>query len=173
MDKKTVTCKETKVTQTDLILPNDLNNHSTLFGGVLMKKIDAVASIAAHRFCRRPTVTASTDSVDFLSPVTSKDSICLEAFVSYSGTSSMEIFVKAVAENLLTAERRIAATAFLTFVALGEDGKPTKVPQIVPEKEEEILLFESGKGRSEERKLKRSRSKAFAEKLTTKRSFER
>lgn len=170
---KYVTCKETKVTQTDLILPNDTNNHNTLFGGVLMKKMDAVASISAHRLCRSSTVTASTDSVDFLSPVTPEDSICLESFVSYTGRTSMEVFVKAVAENLYTGERRIAATAFLTFVALDDDGKPKEIPKITAEKEEEKMLLETGYGRAEERKLKRAKSREFAKKLTTKRYWQK
>ncbi|WP_460267616.1 acyl-CoA thioesterase, partial [Bacillus luti] len=81
------TCNDTRVVQTDLVLPNDTNNHNTLFGGVLMKKIDAVASIAARRQCRTGAVTASTDSVDFLLQIRPIDSVCLEAFVVSTGKS--------------------------------------------------------------------------------------
>lgn len=167
------TCKESKVTQTDLVLPNDTNNHNTLFGGILMKKIDAVASIAARRHCRSSVVTASTDSVDFLVPVYQTDSICLEAFVTNTGRTSMEVFVKAVAEDLDSGERRIAATAFLTFVALDEEKKPKEVPGIIPETEEEKMLVLSAKERADFRKARREKSKELANKLSTKRSWQK
>lgn len=173
MQTATVTCKETKVTQTDLVLPNDTNNNNTLFGGVLMKRIDAVASIAAKRHCRTNVVTASTDSVDFLAPIHPTDSICLEAYVSYTGTTSMEIFVKAVAEDLKTGKRRIAATAFLTFVSLDEAGKPTAVPQIVPETEEEKMVFNAGQERADIRKRRRNSAKEWAKHLSTKRAWQK
>lgn len=135
MDAKT--CNESRVVRTGRIFPNDVNNHNTLFGGKLMSDMDMIASISAVRHARKEVVTASTDSVDFLSPITQQDSICIESFVTFTGTSSMEVFVKVIAENLITGNRKIAATAFLTFVALDENGKPTKVPGIVPESEEE------------------------------------
>jgi acyl-CoA hydrolase len=157
--KKTI---DSKVIQTDLVLPNDMNNHNTLFGGVLMRKMDAVASISARRHSRTNVVTASTDSVDFLTPIHPTDSICLESFVSWTGKTSMEVFVKAVAENFLTGDRRIAATAFLTFVSLGADGKPTKVPIVVPENVEEKYLHKTGELRAEVRKRRKKSSLELA-----------
>ncbi len=94
---------------------SDTNNHGTLFGGKLMSYIDDIASVSAMRHSRKPVVTASTDSVDFLAPISTEESVCLESFVTWAGTSSMEVFVKVIAENLLTAERTIAATAFFNF----------------------------------------------------------
>ncbi|MEH7106236.1 MULTISPECIES: acyl-CoA thioesterase [Bacillaceae] len=166
------TCNESRVVRTSRIFPNDVNNHNTLFGGKLMSDIDMIASISATRHCRRECVTASTDSVDFLSPITPKDSVCLESFITWTGTSSMEVFVKVIAEKLLTGERKIAATAFLTFVALDENGKPAKVPKIVPETEEEKKLFETGKERAEKRKLHRQSSKDLASYFTTQKPWE-
>ena len=166
------TCKESRVTQTDLVLPNETNNHNTLFGGVLMKRLDAVASISARRHCRSEVVTASTDSVDFLQPINPSDSICLESFVTFTGTTSMEIFVKAVAEDLNTGERRIAATAFLTFISLDENGKPSPVPKVVPESKDEQFLYETGQKRAEERKKRRQASKELAKVISTKKRWE-
>lgn len=166
------TCNESRVVRTSRIFPNDVNNHNTLFGGKLMSDIDMIASISATRHCRRECVTASTDSVDFLSPITPKDSVCLESFITWTGTSSMEVFVKVIAEKLLTGERKIAATAFLTFVALDENGKPAKVPKIVPETEEEKKLYETGKERAEKRKLHRQSSKELASYFTTQKPWE-
>src|SRR5690625_1717938 len=102
-----------------------------------MAYMDDVAAIAATRHARKPVVTASTDSVDFLSPVIQGDSICLEAFVTWTHRTSMEVFVKAVTENLLTGERKVCATAFLTFVAVDDAGKPSIVPSVYPQTEQE------------------------------------
>ncbi|PLT30585.1 acyl-CoA thioesterase [Peribacillus deserti] len=160
---KELFCSASKVVHTDLVLPNDTNNHNTLFGGVLMKKMDAVAAIASRRHSRREVVTASTDSVDFLGPVYPDDSLCLEAYVSYTGRTSMEVFVKAIAEDLGTGFRRIAATAFLTFVALDENGVPCSVPAVIPQTEEEKKLHETGEDRAKIRKMRRINSKELAD----------
>ncbi|WP_077623542.1 acyl-CoA thioesterase [Sediminibacillus massiliensis] len=144
------------------VLPPDTNNHGTLFGGRLMAHIDDVAAIAARRHSRRPVVTASTDSVDFLAPVKEGDTICLEAFVTWTHNTSMEIFVKAVTENLATGERKVCTTAFITMVALGDDNRPTPVPPVYPESDEEKFLHEEGPRRAELRKERRRKSKEMA-----------
>jgi len=166
------TCNESRVVRTSRIFPNDVNNHNTLFGGKLMSDADMVASITATRHSRKECVTASTDSVDFLSPISQQDSVCFESFVTWTGTSSLEVFVKIIAENLITGDRKIAATAFLTFVALDENGKPTPVPSILPETEEEKKLFETGNERAEKRKAHRKSSKELASYFTTRKPWE-
>lgn len=112
------------------ILPPDANAYGTLFGGKLMAHIDDVAAISAMRHARKLVVTASTDSVDFLQPVKVGDTIILEGFVTAAYTTSMEVFVSVVKEGLLTGEKKVCATAFLTFVAIGENGKPDTVSQV-------------------------------------------
>jgi acyl-CoA hydrolase len=164
MDAKT--CKESRVVRTGRVFPNDVNNHYTLFGGKLMSDVDMIASISAQRHSRRECVTASTDSVDFLSPITPKDSVCFESYVTWTGSSSMEVFVKIIAENLKTGARKIAATAFLTFVALDDQGKPTKIPTVIPETDEEKKLHETGEARAAVRKVHRKNSKELAKSLT-------
>ncbi|MGM0776025.1 MAG: acyl-CoA thioesterase [Bacillota bacterium] len=159
--------KETRVVQSDQVLINDLNNYHTLFGGVLMKKMDACATLSARRHSRvKECVTASTDSVNFLEPIRQSDSVCIESFVSYTGKKSMEIFCKVIAENLETGNRRIAATAFLTFVPLDQDKRPIEVPNVIPETEEEKFLYETGKERERVRKLKRQKNKELVSKLS-------
>jgi acyl-CoA hydrolase len=160
-------CKASLSVKTANILPPDTNFHGTLFGGKLMAYMDDIASIAAARHSRCKVVTASTDSVDFINPVYVGDTICLEAFVTYTHRTSMEVFVKAVTENLLTGERKICATAFLTFVALDENKKPTPVPRVYPETEEEKWLHEGGKERAEHRRKRRKHSMETAEKFGT------
>ncbi|WP_026672012.1 acyl-CoA thioesterase [Alkalihalobacterium bogoriense] len=164
--------KQSRVVKTHLVLPNDTNNHASLFGGILMRNMDEVASISARRHCRTEVVTASTDSVDFLHPILQTDSVCLEAFVSWTGTTSMEVFVKVIAEDLNTEERKIAATAFLTFVAMDKKGKPVQVPGIIPETEEEKKLFETGAERATVRKERRKKSRELAEFMTTRKPWE-
>lgn len=160
-------CRESRVFKTGRVFPNDVNNHKTLFGGKLMSGIDEVASISAMRHCRANVVTASTDSVDFLRPIRPTDSVCFESFVSWTGRTSIEVFVKIISENLYTGERAVAATSFLTFVAVGEDGTPTPVPAIIPETDEEKLISESANERSELRKVRRTISKKLAAELNT------
>ncbi|WP_445489173.1 acyl-CoA thioesterase [Niallia sp. 03133] len=165
--------KDTRIIQNDQVLINDLNNYHTLFGGVLMKKLDACATLSARRHARvKECVTASTDSVNFIEPIRQSDSVCIESFVVYTGKSSMEIFCKVIAEDMITAERKIAATAFLTFVALDENKKPINVPAIIPESEEEKYLFETGKERAEIRKLKREQHKELVANLSIKKPWD-
>lgn len=160
------TCKASKVIKTGRVFPQDTNNHNTLFGGKLMADIDDVASISATRHCRQECVTASMDSVDFLYPIRQTDSVCLESHVTWTGTSSMEVFVKVIAEDLLTGNRKVAATSFLTFVALDEKGKPAPVPQVTPETEEEIYLHKTAYNRFAVRKEGRKQSKELAKILS-------
>ena len=96
---------DSKIVSTDQVLINDLNNYNTLFGGVLMKKIDNNATLSARRHARvKECVTASTDSVEFLYPITQSDSVCIESYVVYTGEKSMEVFCKVISEDMITAE---------------------------------------------------------------------
>ncbi|AWB43994.1 acyl-CoA thioesterase [Paenibacillus sp. CAA11] len=165
MEKKYV--RETRCFKTARVFPTDVNNHNTLFGGKLMSYIDDIASIAASKCCRVNTVTASTDSVDFLHPINPSDSVNLEAFVTWTGRSSMEIFVKVIRENLVTGEKLIAATSFLTFVAIDEKGQKVMVPEIIPETAEELKLHETAASRAEVRRHRREESRKLAAYLTT------
>lgn len=144
-----------KTVLTDIVLPPDTNNHGTIFGGNVMAYIDRVASICAMRHARTRVVTASSDSLDFIAPIHLGEAIQVEGYVTYARKTSMEIYVKVEAENLLTGEKRLTATAYLTFVALDENGKPTPVPPVIPETDEEIYQYEGAKERYEQRKRRR------------------
>lgn len=159
-------CRESRVIKTARIFPQDTNSHNTLFGGKLMSYIDDIASISATKHSRCDTVTASTDSVDFLLPIGTEDFVTLVSYVSWTGRTSMEIFVKVIKENLKTGKRQLAATSFLTFVALDENNKPKVVPQVVPETEEEKMLFSTGKQRSIERINRKKQSKELAKAIS-------
>ncbi len=166
VDRTEKTCKESLVIKTSRVFPLDTNNHNTLFGGKLMSYIDDVASISAAKHSRCEVVTASTDSVDFLIPIRQSDSVSLESYVSSVGRSSMEVFVKVISEDLKTGERKLAATSFLTFVALDSNGKPVTVPKVKPESDEEVMLFNTAQQRINHRKERREHSSAFAKVVT-------
>lgn len=151
--------------QTKIVLPGDTNNHNTLFGGLLMQYIDEVAAIAARRHSRKDCVTASNDGVHFHRPILNGHIVSLEAYVSSVGKTSMEIFVKITTEDSITGSRQVAATSFLTFVALDEHGKPTSVPDVYPMTEEEKLLYKDREIRREARVKKRKETNALIQAL--------
>src|SRR5699024_813935 len=155
-------CSNSLAVRSSHVLPPDTNSHGTLFGGRLMAYIDDVAAIAAVRHARKPVVTASMDSVDFLYPVKEGDSICVEAFVTWTHHTSMEVFVKAVTEDLLTGNRKVCTTAFLTFVAVNENGRPIPVPPVFPESEHEKQLHKEAPQRAKLRNDRRQKSKEMA-----------
>ncbi|PBB04888.1 MULTISPECIES: acyl-CoA thioesterase [Salimicrobium] len=145
------------------VLPPDTNSHGTLFGGKLMAYIDDIAAIAAVRHCRQPVVTASIDSVDFLHPVFEGHAICLEAFVTWTHNTSMEVFVKAITEDLLSGERKVCTTAFVSMVAVNEENKPVPIPAVYPETDQEKRLHAGASARHDQRKERRKESKELAE----------
>lgn len=155
-------CVASLTVKTSHVLPSDTNGHGTLFGGQLMAHIDDVAAISATRHARKLVVTASIDSVDFLYPVKEGDTICLEALVTWTHNTSMEVFVKAVTENLISGERKVCATAYVTMVAIDENNQPTTVPGVYPESKEEIWLHQEAAERAELRKERRKKSKKMA-----------
>lgn len=147
-----------RVYKSSHVLPPDTNNHGTLFGGKLMAYIDDVAALSARKHARKSVVTASTDSIDFLKPIKVDSEVYLESFVTWTKNTSMEVFVKIIAEDLYTGEQLLCATSFLTFVAIGDDGKPTTVPKVIPETDLEKFLFEQAPFRAENRKRRRKES---------------
>jgi acyl-CoA hydrolase len=146
---------QSRTIMTELVFPSDANHHGTMFGGTLMLYIDKIAAIAATRHCNKPVVTASTDSLDFLSPIRIGEAVELEAFVSWTRRSSMEVFCVVRAENLFTGERRVTVTAFSTFVAVDENGRPVPVPAVYPENDDERKLYDSAQERYEHRMKRR------------------
>lgn len=150
---------ESRSSMMQLIFPSDTNYHGTMFGGKVMEYMDKIAAITSMRHARGPVVTASSDSLDFVSPIRVGEVIDVEAFVTWTHRSSMEVYVKVESEHVYTGERRTAVTAFFSFVALDEEGKPKPVAAIRPENEFEASLHRSAPERYELRKQrKRDRS---------------
>ncbi len=155
-NRATVAMKQSLAVQENIVLPGDTNAHDTMFGGLLMKRIDETAAISARRHCRGAVVTASNDGVHFHRPVQRDDIVTVTSYVCGVGTSSMEIFVKIMTENASRNEPgQIAAISFLTFVALDEAGRPTEVPDVQPESMEEKAVSGEAQARKETRLKKR------------------
>jgi acyl-CoA hydrolase len=134
---------ESKVTMTEMVFPNDTNPLNNLMGGRMMHLIDIVAAITAQKHSNRIVVTASVDNVSFNKGIKMGNVITLNAQVTRSFNSSMEIFVRVFAEDIPTGTITETNNAFLTFVAVDQNGTPISVPQVVPESTEEVELFES------------------------------
>ncbi len=166
-DKQPKFCKDSRTVKALMVLPPDTNHYGTMFGGKVMANIDDVAAIAATRHARTSVVTASTDSVDFLHPIREGQSVCLEAFVVWTHRAAVEVFVKVIAEDMLTGERTVCATSFVTFVALDVNGEKQTVPGVIPETELEQLLYDEAPERAKKRMAKRAASKALAKKFGT------
>jgi acyl-CoA hydrolase len=132
----------------ELALPNDANPLGNLLGGKVMHLVDLAASLAAVRHARRPCVTASIDHMNFLHPVHIGQLLVLRSCVNRAFRTSMEVGVKVIVEDLRTGDLRHTSSAYLTFVALDENGNRVPVPPLIPETEEEKRRYqEAGKRR--------------------------
>ena len=148
--------RESRATVVRQMMPPDANPHGNVHGGVIMRLVDEVAGIVAHRHARRNVVTARVDRLDFLEPVFIGNALALDARLCYTGRTSMEVMVDVRAENLDTGEIVHTGTAWLTMIALNERGKPVPVPPVFPESEEEKALHDLAKGRYEARRKERA-----------------
>jgi len=133
----------------ELMMPNQVNNHGNVFGGVLLSMVDRAAGVSAMRHSGRPCVTVSIDRVDFKEPIFTGELVTCRARVNYVGRTSMEIGVRVEAENLLSGTKRHTNTCYLTFVAIDADHRPVPVPPLKLENEEDEKRFREGKRRKE------------------------
>ncbi|GAB4255626.1 MAG: acyl-CoA thioesterase [Deferrisomatales bacterium] len=142
---------ETRVEVAEMMQPHHANPAGNVHGGVVMKMIDDAAGVVAVRHARGNAVTASIDRLDFHAPVYVGNLVVLKASLNCVGRTSMEVGVRVEAEDLRTGEVRHTASGYLTYVALGRDGKPRPVPPLILETDEDRRRCEAGKRRREER----------------------
>ena len=133
------------------MFPSDANPAGNVFGGEILKHIDMVAGIVAQRHSQSNAVTISMDSVNFLKPVFVGNVLTLNARINYVHNSSMEIEVRAEAEDIITGIRTVTGTAFVTFVALDKNGRPTPAPKLSLKTDDDRTKFEEGKIRMDAR----------------------
>jgi acyl-CoA hydrolase len=144
----------------ELALPNDANGLGNVLGGKVMHLVDLAAAMAGMRHARHTIVTASVDSLHFLHPVHLGELIILRSSVNRVFRSSMEIGVKVMTEKLLTGERLHTCSAYLTFVAVDQEGRAIAVAPVIPETEDEIRRYRQAGERREYRLAMRNRLKA-------------
>ena len=153
------TPRETRVSTSVVMLPEDANPAGNVHGGVIMKHIDTAAGVVAVRHCRGNAVTASIDKLEFHHPVYVGNLLIMKASLNMVGRTSMEIGVRVETENILTGELRHTASAYLTFVALGRDGKPREIPPLILETEPEERRNREARNRRATRLAERTREK--------------
>ncbi len=144
--------KEKKVSMSSVVLaqimlPADTNPAGNVHGGTIMKLIDNAAYVVAARHTGKNAVTASIDRLDFHNPVFLGNLVTLKASMNRAGKTSMEVGVRVEAEDLRTGEVRHTASAYLTFVALDDNGRPSTVPGLVAETDEQRRRLAAADGR--------------------------
>lgn len=141
-----------RVEMTQIVMPTHTNGvGGVLFGGMLVQWIDVCGAVAAMRHCGGAAVTASIDRLDFLVPIHVGDVVVLQAQVNYAARTSMEVGCRVETENPRTGERRYTTKAYLTFVALDSNGRPRKIPELVPVTREERRRYRSAEERRTDR----------------------
>lgn len=146
------TMKESQVTMIELVLPNDTNILKNLLGGRLMHWMDIAAAMAASRHCNHVAVTAVVDDLSFHEPIKLGNIVTLKANVNRAFNTSMEVGVKVEVEDFKTGEKKHSNSAYFTFVSVDTDTyKKVKVPQVVPESDEENKWFKDALVRREQR----------------------
>ena len=146
--------RDSRTEQVQILTQKELNGYGRLFGGRLMEWIDIVAAVTARRHCGKNVTTAMVDSLEFAAPAYANDTIVLVGTVVYTGTTSMEICVKTYVEKL-DGQRKLINRASLIMVALDENERPTKIPPLICENEEEEREFLEGCHRAQMRKKRK------------------
>ena len=126
-----------RVEMSHLLLPNEANPLGTVHGGIIMRLVDEAGGVAAARHAKRHCVTAAIDSMRFLAPARVGDLVILKASVNFVGTTSIEAGVRVEMEDLLTGRHTHISSAYIVYVALGDDGTPCHVPPLIPESDED------------------------------------
>ncbi len=147
--------RASRVTLSQLMHPEHANLLGNVHGGWIMKLVDEAGALACMRHAQRKVVTVAIDSMVFRQPIRIGDLIILSAEVSFAGRTSMEAEVHVIAENPITGEQTYTNTAYLVYVALDDDGRPTSVPPLRVETEDE----ERRMAKAEERQERRLKNK--------------
>ncbi|MGH7429006.1 MAG: acyl-CoA thioesterase, partial [Candidatus Methylomirabilaceae bacterium] len=145
-----------RVEMTHVPLPYEANLLGTVHGGVIMRLVDEAGGVAAVRHSKRPCVTAAVDSMTFLAPAKVGSLLILKASVNFVGTTSLESGVRVEMEDLLTGQRSHISSAYVVYVALGDDGKPCSLPPLIPETNEDRRRMAEAARRKENRQRVRA-----------------
>ncbi len=156
MQIKKKTPRDSAVTMTEIVLPNDTNTLNNLMGGKLMHWLDIAAAISAQKHSGRIVVTASVDNISFSEPIALGDVITIKAQVTRAFN---EVFLEVSAENIPAGKQKKTNRAFFTFVAVDQLGNPISVPELTPETPEEQEFYQGALHRRQLRLLLAKRMK--------------
>lgn len=140
-----------RTTLSQLMHPEHTNLLGNVHGGWIMKLADEAGALACMRHAQRKVVTVAIDSMVFREPIRIGDLVILNAEVSYTGRTSMEAAVEVLAENPITGEQTHTNTAYLVYVALDDEGRPTTVPPLRADTEDEKQKLQRARERQERR----------------------
>jgi acyl-CoA hydrolase len=118
------------VEMTEIVLPEDTNSWGTVFGGRVLSLVDKCAAVCAMRHARAGVLTVSLDSVEFRNTVRVGDVLVLRARINAAFRTSMEVEVEVHSEDPRTGQRKLTTRAFVTIVAVDDDARPTRVPPL-------------------------------------------
>lgn len=144
--------------------PNESNTHGVMHGGYTLYHLDTFCGITAMRHAGTRVVTVAVDRMDFKSPIHMGENMVYKTSVNWVHRSSIEVGARIEAENPETGELRHVGTAYLTFVALNNDGRPTGVPQLIAENDEDRRRMADAVRRAYLRRMERDQAngKAFS-----------
>lgn len=151
--------KDSSIVMAQVMTPQDSNIAGNVHGGVIMRLIDNAGGVVAARHAQQLVVTASIDRLDFHNPVFIGDVVTLKASLNYVGTTSMEVGVRVESETVLTGKKRHTASAYLTYVALDDKGKPLVLLPLIIETKQEKRRNTEAKARRENRLAQRKKNK--------------
>ncbi|MEX1019462.1 MAG: acyl-CoA thioesterase [Litorilinea sp.] len=152
------TVGKSALTLTQFMQPEHSNSLGTVHGGVILKLCDECGGIVAARHARRPCVTVTVDTVNFHQPIRLGQLLLVHGRLTYVGTSSLEVELRVEAESLHTGEITHTNSAYFVYVALDDARKPTGVPPLVLESDDERARFAEGQARQATRLARRSRN---------------
>jgi len=133
------------------VRPQHTNPLGTAFGGEVFSWVDVAAATCAMRHSGRRVVTAAIDTMHFLAPIPLGWIACLDASINYTGRTSCEVGVRISAFDPISGERHHTSSAYLTFVALDANGRPTPMPPVLPETDAERARFRDAQERRKAR----------------------
>jgi len=142
---------ESRVTIAQMMLPEHANNAGNVHGGWIMKLVDEVGALACMRHSHHRVVTVAIDQMTFRQPIRIGDLVILNAEVTYTGHTSMEVEVQVAAENPITGESTHTNKAYLVYVALDDNQKPVMVPPLQIETQEQKVRMMAAKKRQQHR----------------------
>jgi acyl-CoA hydrolase len=143
--------RASRIQLAQMMMPEHANTHGNVHGGWIMKLVDEAGALASTRHAAHRTVTVAIDQMVFRHPIHIGDLVLFNAEVTYAGRTSMEVEVHVIAENPISSEQIHTNAAYLVYVAIDDDGKPTQIPTLVAETLEEQARMDAAVERQQRR----------------------